>query len=312
MAKPKQHVEEPDLSDDDLDLLDEVWDQIAKEDADKKRAAEAAFERSFTLALVRDQPRCSDLIEGAPGKYTNEDGDGCDAPSSSDGREKKALPKMQDDVPASDARSPEAAKAAQRLRSAAERVEPEITALLQKVADEAGGRLVGLEYRLKSTDSLARKIDTDAKAEYDGNREAAAHNVSDAVRYTLEVSGDGYLQSARSVFERLREDGWAVKVKNFWLRGDPYDGINAKLEKGGVKVEFQVHTPESFETKEFKLHSFYEKYRSSKIDRERVLLWEHMVSVATNIPKPKDYDDLLKLGTLVFQNYQTSVEAGVA
>ena len=259
-----------------------------------------------------DQPRCSDIIEGGTGQYTNEAGDGCEAPSSSDGREKKEPPKLTPDVAPSDARSPEAAEEARLLRARGERLEPEVTRLLQEVADQAGGRLVGLEHRLKTTDSLARKIDTDAKKEFKGNRAAAAQAVSDSVRYTLEVAGGRYLAAARAAFDALRDEGWAVKIKNFWMRGDPYDGINAKLTKDGLTVEFQVHTPESFETKEHKLHTFYEKYRASRIDRERIILWEHMVHVATGIPKPKDYDDLLKLGTLVFQNFETSREAGVA
>jgi hypothetical protein len=56
---------------------------------------------------------------------------------------------------------------------------------MSTIQRNAGGEFVKLDKRVKSTDSLARKIDSDAVTEYEGDRSRAADEVSDAVRYTL-------------------------------------------------------------------------------------------------------------------------------
>jgi len=227
-------------------------------------------------------------------------------------------PRMADDVKPKAERSPDAVKQAERLRRDAEAVEPVVTSLMEGIAktiDADFAELDGkssLEQRLKSTDSLARKIDADAEKDHGGDREKAANAISDSVRYTLNVDEANYTDGVEKTVSALQETGWKVEsVKNFWQAGDPYDGTNIKISKDGVKVELQLHTPTSHKIKEVDLHNDYEKYRVSTDNTERRSLWDGMVEKAKAIPRPANMGKLLTLGTLVVQTYETAQQAGL-
>ena len=215
-------------------------------------------------------------------------------------------------------RSPEAVKQAERLRRDAEAVEPVITGLMEGIAKNINAEFAevdgksSLTERLKSTDSLARKIDADAEKDHGGDREKAANAISDAVRYTLNVDESDYTDGVEKTLDTLKETGWKVEsVKNFWQAGDPYDGTNIKLSKEGVKVELQLHTPTSHRIKEVGLHDDYEKYRVSKDNAERRSLWDKMTETAKSIPRPANTAKLLGIGTLVVQTFETAQQAGL-
>jgi hypothetical protein len=219
--------------------------------------------------------------------------------------------------------SKEAIREAQRLRKDAEAVEPVITGLMEGIAKTIGADFPeidgknSLTERLKSTDSLARKIDQDAEKDHGGDREKAANAISDAVRYTLNVEESKYADGVEKTISALEQTGWKVEsVKNFWQAGDPYDGTNIKLSKASpegapVKVELQLHTPSSHKVKEVDLHDDYEKYRVSKDNTERKSLWDSMVNKAQAIPRPANMAKLLTIGTLVTQTFETAQQAGL-
>lgn len=82
------------------------------------------------------------------------------------------------------------------------------------------------------------------------------------------------------------------RVKNFWGKGDAYQGINAVFSFQAVDAsgaaaaatdklhfELQFHTPESIETKEQSCHVSYEQFRSAQDQEEKAAAWEEMVSV---------------------------------
>jgi hypothetical protein len=69
-----------------------------------------------------------------------------------------------------------------------------------------------------------------------------------------------------------------------------------------VKVELQLHTPQSHRVKEVDLHTDYETYRKSTeamLNASR--FWDRMVEKAKAIPRPANMGKLLTLGTLVVQ-----------
>ena len=221
-------------------------------------------------------------------------------------------------------RSPEAVKAAERIRKRAEEAEPVITSLMVSLAEKSGGVFAevtdpqtgekkdSLIERVKSTDSLARKIDADAEKDFGGDREKAADAIHDAVRYTLNVSEENYTDNLENTISTLESSGWKIEsVKNFWQAGDPYDGTNMKISRDGVKVELQLHTPSSHTIKEEKLHKDYETYRESKDNVERRQIWDRMVETAKSIPRPANMGKLLTLGTLVVQTFETAQQAGL-
>ena len=54
--------------------------------------------------------------------------------------------------------------------------------------------------------------------------------------------------------------------RNYWETGHAYDGLNCSFltddhDAGGVLFEVQVHTPESFEVKQYESHALYELWR---------------------------------------------------
>ena len=251
--------------------------------------------------------------------HGNRDGGG----SAGEDKGSTGRPAMAPDKPASSERSPDAVKQAQRLRRDAEAVEPVITSLMEGIAktiDADFAELDGkssLEQRVKSTDSLARKIDADAEKDHSGDREKAAKSISDAVRYTLNIDEATYADGVEKTIDAVEKTGWKVEsVKNFWQAGDPYDGTNIKLSKSSpegatVKVELQLHTPNSHRVKEVDLHDTYEKYRVELNNTTRQSLWDSMVDKAKSIPRPANMGKLLTLGTLVTQTFETAQQAGL-
>jgi hypothetical protein len=207
--------------------------------------------------------------------------------------------------------SKEAIALARGVRERAVAAEPSITKLVQAIADQSGAKLEGLSQRIKSTDSLSRKIDLDAEKEYQGDRNKAAEEISDANRYTISVNDNDYADTLKSTVSAFEETGWKVRVKNFWQSGDPYDGVNVKAERDGIKVEVQVHTPKSYQVKEKALHDVYEVYRKSTDDSVRESTWNKMVGIAKRVPRPSNYTTVLGVGTLILQQFETAQQAGL-
>jgi hypothetical protein len=247
--------------------------------------------------------------------HGNRDGGG----SGGEDKGSTGRPAVAPDKAPNQGQSKEAVEQASRLRRDAEAVEPVVTSLMEGIAKTIGADFPlkpdgdsSLVERLKSTDSLARKIDQDAEKDHGGDREKAANAISDAVRYTLNVDDADYTDGVEKTVDALKETGWKVEsVKNFWQAGDPYDGTNIKISKDGVKVELQLHTPTSHKIKEVDLHSDYEKYRKSTDNTQRRSLWDGMVEKAKAIPRPANMGKLLTLGTLVTQTFETAQQAGL-
>jgi len=228
-------------------------------------------------------------------------------------------PAMAPDKAPSKGQSKEAIKEAERIRRDAKAVEPLVTSLMEGIAKNIDADFAlkpdgnsSLVDRIKSTDSLARKIDADADKDHGGNREKAANALSDAVRYTLNVDDSNYTDGVEKTVKSVEQTGWKVdSVKNFWQQGDPYDGTNIKISKDGVKVELQLHTPTSHRIKQVELHDDYEKYRGELNNTTRQSLWDGMVEKARAIPRPANMGKLLTIGTLVTQTFETAQQAGL-
>jgi hypothetical protein len=158
----------------------------------------------------------------------------------------------------------EAAYHAKSVYEKASHAEPAATRAMHELADKHGTKLEGLDNRLKSVESLTRKIADDGKKEYakTGGVARAAREISDAVRYTMVADIKDYAAQARAVTEDLRSRGFEVRVKNYWQEGSNYKGINvALIDHSGQKIELQFHTAESLSMKESTNHPIYEEYR---------------------------------------------------
>lgn len=158
------------------------------------------------------------------------------------------------------------------LYTDAKQEEPIITGTLLGVAEKNPGFIGGFAYRLKSEESLERKITADARDLYSGDPQKAANRIKDANRYTLLYTDDKVGEGARQVLADLQRRGFkASKVKNWFDTEGPmgYRGVNVQMQTpGGHPWELQFHTPTSFEAKSGEGHRLYEEWRTSK-DRKR-------------------------------------------
>jgi len=182
--------------------------------------------------------------------------------------------------------SSEANQLAKNIREKVGKLEPSLTKTMMGVADEIGAKMEGLQFRLKTEKSLARKIDEDAQ-KYGGDTDQAARNISDAVRYTMVIDTNNYTDTVTKALDGLRDTGYqASRVKNFWQKGDDYQGINAKMKHpAGFEFELQFHSPESLAMKE-KTHAIYEERRVAKDAKTKYKLFERTVRMISKISVP--------------------------
>jgi hypothetical protein len=194
--------------------------------------------------------------------------------------------------------SDEANAEASKLRKTVEEYEPELTERMMKLTAENGGKLEGLEYRLKTEESLARKIDKEAKQDFGGDTKKASEKISDAVRYTSVIDVENYSDGVQATLKGLEDAGYTVdpkRVKNFWDTGDDYQGINAKVRHpSGFEFELQFHTPESLKVKE-ETHPHYEEFRTAEDAKTKVKIFRRMNRIVKKIAVPAG---VLAVGTL--------------
>lgn len=163
----------------------------------------------------------------------------------------------------------ELADAARGLIAQSKAADKEVTGYLQGLADDVGGRMAGLSFRIKQQGSLQRKIVTDldnlAAAGTPRTAAEVADTVNDVLRYTMEVPAQDYWPAYRAVLDDLAAKGYTqVKApKDFWVDSpDGYTGIHyLGRAPDGTRFELQFHTPESLAAKE-PSHLKYELQRA--------------------------------------------------
>lgn len=171
--------------------------------------------------------------------------------------------------------------------------EPKVTPFLEGVAGELGGTMVGLENRLKSSQSLARKI---AMTEQEvGNASAAAGYMTDVLRYTMRFDSAEYTDKVNRAYQKMLESGYELydhKARNYF--GSPYyKGMNTVfVHKGtGVAFELQFHTPESLAFKDMS-HLIYERERLTSDEADRRILQKAMRDLWEAMPLPAGWENL--------------------
>jgi hypothetical protein len=160
-------------------------------------------------------------------------------------------------------------KAVDDFLAKAKEAEKGITPNLEKLVNDLrpqfpSARLEGLEYSVKSADSLKRKV-----VSLTGDN-ADVHSVlleiNDAVRYTMLVDDATYTAGVMKGIERLEAAGFEkIEVKNSWLKNlneNKYRGVNTTWRDPatGQLFEFQFHTQKSLEAKTIE-HPWYELRR---------------------------------------------------
>jgi hypothetical protein len=153
-----------------------------------------------------------------------------------------------------------------------------------------GGRLEGMEFRLKGEDRLKEKLAEKLEHEPAGTLPRAARQISDAVRYTFCFEAADYSDGYRDAAQRLSALGYRmVYCKNHWRDDAEYKGINTRwVTAVGQRCEVQFHTTESFHAKQQVTHRSYERLRNSGTgDDERSELRAFQRDVCSRITIPE-------------------------
>jgi hypothetical protein len=175
---------------------------------------------------------------------------------------KEILGSMEKDLVGGLSRNEHAAVDAFAKRAA--EAEKTITPTLERIEKAIpGAELAGKEFRLKSADSLRRKVATDVVA--DGKKVGPSlANIKDAVRYTFKSSSADYERVTEDAISKLRAEGFESvgKLKNTWGNEAGYKGINSvwRDTQTGQLIEVQFHSTESLAAKEG-THGIYDFQR---------------------------------------------------
>lgn len=168
--------------------------------------------------------------------------------------------------------------------------EPAITKKLQEI----GCNLKGLEYRLKSDESLYRKVKTELYEQDQKTFSEILNSTKDAVRYTTLVEPDQLASHVKEICDKLIQSGYKMtKFKNNFGRND-YRDINTNfISPDGQIFELQFNTPDGFETKEKFSHPIYEEIRKLKDGDPRIQsLQQKLVDVWKNVKVPNNITEV--------------------
>ncbi len=183
---------------------------------------------------------------------------------------------------------------AEQLHKKAEQAEPAVTAILTSMESDKA-HLEGLDYRLKTIESLSRKIISDSH-DMEISLEESASGIYDNLRYTMIIEDENYSETVKNLTDNLIASGYKIhKFKNYWIDSSrSYQGINAIFTTpNGLVFELQFHTPDSYDTKESKTHYLYEIIRNENSTPEEVAAATAKQDELFNqIPIPPGVEDL--------------------
>ena len=173
--------------------------------------------------------------------------------------------------------------------------EPKVTKEIIEISEKTKTNLKGLEYRIKTKESLFRKIEKEYLEEKGMvDKTTILNNTKDVLRYTFILPEKSFLDDYKKINELVSsKDYKVIKVGNTWEDGAVYKGINTAIEKGDLKIEIQYHTLESFELKNGVLHPLYEEYRDVRTEEPRKEeLKEKMIDLSSKIKNPEGVEKI--------------------
>ncbi|MEV6735350.1 ATP nucleotide 3'-pyrophosphokinase [Streptomyces sp. NPDC051364] len=173
--------------------------------------------------------------------------------------------------------------------------ERSITPQVRAAAWMAGAEVTGFENRLKSGDSLKRKVATSLKGHPGQSADAVLATLGDAVRYTLKWRDGQYTDGVSTVWGLLSAWGNdSTKWSNTWVRPEGYKGLNTgwRAPRSRQLFEVQFHTPASKWAQEA-THKLYEEQRLPGTSPERKKeLQEQQNAIFAAVPVPAGADRL--------------------
>jgi hypothetical protein len=158
--------------------------------------------------------------------------------------------------------------AARRLVAIAELDDTGVTGMMRQAVETTGGELVGIDHRVKTVESLARKLADLVRQDPDIGVEEAGSDAYDVLRYTVVADTERYMGVHDAVLGRLRAEGIEVVLATNRWAGPGYRGINIRLRDRDRRFEVQFHTRQSFEAARA-TRGHYEELRLNETPQER-------------------------------------------
>lgn len=152
-------------------------------------------------------------------------------------------------------------------------LEPQITKDVVNSVASSGGKMYGLENRLKQPSSIAGKIGSDSKDKQITFSDAYS-GIKDAVRYTAVSNDKDFVKNYNNIKKSLNEKGYTeTRCKNYFDLYKQGKVMHKAVQctyknKDGYEFELQFQTPSSQAAKELKV-PIYEERRSAGISKQR-------------------------------------------
>ena len=179
--------------------------------------------------------------------------------------------------------------------------EPKIFSTINSVAQETNGHLEGIEFSVKTASSISEKLATKTNVEGVIYSDIdAIKTFSDIIRYT-EILPDSILaEKVPEIIEGLENRGFlVVEIDNKFEHSleNEYKGLHMEIiSPEGIPVEFQVHTPESYEAK-MEAHAYYEIVRDTTgkyTMEEKMEALQSMAELFSQVPDLPYKEDIIE------------------
>ena len=175
----------------------------------------------------------------------------------------------------------------------ARRKEPLITKDVLLAVSKTSGNMHGLNHRLKTYESINRKIKTDS-IEKNQTIVNTAKGIKDAVRYTTISSNKDFVENYNAVKKQLEDMGYTeTKCKNYFQMYNEgkvkHKSVQSNFKtKDGYEFEIQFQTPASQKAKDRKLPLYEERRKLGISDKRAAELEQKMVDLAEKVSEPKN------------------------
>ncbi len=177
--------------------------------------------------------------------------------------------------------------------------EPSITNTLNSLAIENNGKLEGLNFRIKTKESVTRKIISQLEAINDYSNKTIKNevdNIKDYLRYTIVLDDNSYSKNVISILSALKSKkykliGYKNRFKDLFYK-DIICHFVSNVQNNKFKFEIQFHTKDSLRAKNI-THHLYEIIRDDKkISIEKIIyqIRNAMLEEYNSINEPNNTD----------------------
>lgn len=180
---------------------------------------------------------------------------------------------------------------AEKIFSDAQKKSTVITPDVEAAARQAGGKMHGLENKLKTVESINRKLNKKI-SEKGMSLTDAANSIKDASRYTVISSTDEFVNTYNKFKLNMEKKGYTeTSCDNYFDKFNKgevkHKAVQSNFaDKDGYEFEVQFHTPESQDAKDKKLPLYNERRKIDISDSRAKELERQMEDLALKVPDP--------------------------